>query len=522
MGNDPSAGPDEIVHAQRSADEFFSCALRAAAMGAWELDLSDLSVRRSIEHDRLFGHEQVLPQWTYDTYLQHVLPEDRHEVDERFRHVMAAGVELDLECRIRRTDSQIRWLWLAGRPGCDRDGRPRIAGIIKDVTERKQAEVALREATARLVETDQRKNRFLASLSHELRNPLMPVQSCLHLLESAPPEGAQARRAKKVMKRQLDQLARLVDDLLDVSRIARGKIHLQRFRLDLNELVRSTLEDHRSLFELSRLNLHFEAAPLEVFVNADWNRMAQVLGNILQNAAKFTPAGGRVVVTVAVDHETEYAVVSVADTGLGLTPESLGTLFQPLDRADDASAHGTRGLGLGLALAKGIIEQHGGTIEAQSAGRGCGAVFTLRCPMDSFEASASERLPVARTVPRRRVLVIEDNQDAAHSLRDVLELSGHEVVVAYSGMDGLNCAREFRPEVILCDIGLPGMDGYAVARALRSDSTLCRSCLVALTGYAQPEDRTRAAEAGFDHHLAKPPKLETLESVLADATSARR
>jgi PAS domain S-box-containing protein len=384
----------------------------------------------------------------------------------------------------------------------------RVAILFNDITESKRAEEALREA-------DRRKDEFLAVLSHELRNPLAPIKNSLHVLDRVDPGGVQARRALAVIGRQADQLSRMVDDLLDVTRITRAKIQLQPGRLELNELVGRTVEDHRSLFEKAHLRLELELAPAPIHVNADRNRLAQVVGNLLQNAVKFTPPDGRVCVSVATDVAAARALLRVADTGAGLAPEIAGRLFQPFVQADTTLDRSKGGLGLGLALVKGLVELHGGEVTASSAGVGRGSEFTVRLPLDLTEPVTAEHERRSPASVRRRVLVIEDNVDAADSLRELLELDGHAVSVAHDGPDGIAKAHAFRPDLVLCDIGLPGMDGYAVAGAFRADGALRDVHLVALSGYALPEDLRRAAEAGFDDHLAKPPSLDILEDLLA-------
>jgi two-component system CheB/CheR fusion protein len=312
-----------------------------------------------------------------------------------------------------------------------------------------------------------------------------------------------------------------VDDLLDVTRISRNKVHLQRQRLELNELVRRTLEDHRSIFEQGEIRLHLEPAAEAVFVDADWNRLAQVVGNLLTNAAKFTARGGQVTVAITKDEAAKLAFIRVTDTGIGIAPEMLSRLFQPFAQADTTLDRNKGGLGLGLALVKGLVELHGGDVTATSGGLGQGSELAVRLPLQFAVVVEPARSAASPAPTRRRVLIIEDNIDAAESLRDALEFGDHQVEAAYNGPDGLAKAREFRPEIVLCDIGLPGMDGYEVARAFRADAALKSVFLVALSGYAQPEDLRRAQEAGFDQHLAKPPSLHTLERVLAtDPTSA--
>jgi signal transduction histidine kinase len=370
------------------------------------------------------------------------------------------------------------------------------------------------DANVQLLEADRRKNEFLAVLSHELRNPLAPIRNSVYILNRATPGGEQARRAVAVIDRQATQLSNLVDDLLDVTRITRNKVRLQKQHLDLNQVVHRAAEDNRTFFERNEVRLSCDLAPAPVPVDADATRVAQMIGNLLQNAAKFTPHGGHAHISVA--SEDGEAVVRVVDNGVGMAPETVARLFQPFMQADQSLDRNKGGLGLGLALIKGLVEMHGGSIQAQSDGLGKGAAFVVRLPLD---AEAALERPAGRVRgPRicRRVLIIEDNLDAAESLREALELGAHEVGVAYSGPEGLEKARSFRPDVVLCDIGLPGMDGYEVARAVREDPALRSIFLVALSGYALPEDLEKAAAAGFHHHLAKPPSVDALERVLSE------
>ena len=278
----------------------------------------------------------------------------------------------------------------------------------------------------------------------------------------------EAQRARSVIVRQTEQLSRLVDDLLDVTRITRNKVRLQRERLDLNELVRRTTDDHRSLFENNGIRIEFSATDKPADVSADSNRLAQVLGNLLQNAAKFTHRGGKVSVSLEIEPAGDWASIRVADSGVGIAPQALAKLFHPFVQAHTTVDHTKGGLGLGLALVKGIVELHGGEVTARSDGLGKGAEFLVRLPLApervSHEPTAA---PTSVATRVRRVLIIDDNIDAAETLRSLLELWEHEVSVAYSGPEGMAKAREFRPDAVVCDIGLPGMDGFEVARAAR-------------------------------------------------------
>jgi PAS domain S-box-containing protein len=445
-----------------------------------------------------------------------VHPDDVAEYVRGFLRCLRERRPFIAEARVRRADGEWRWIASHGVPRSSSGGEfLGYVGVSSDITERKRAEEALHEANLQLAETDRRKNEFLAVLSHELRNPLAPIRYSLHILQRAVPGSEQSRRAQEVLDRQTLQLTRLVDDLLDVTRVSRDKIHLQRRPLDLNDLVRRTVDDHRSLFEEAGIGVRATFAGEHLPITGDPARLAQVVGNLLHNAAKFTPAGGQVGVATECATSRSRAMLRITDTGAGMEPAMLRRLFQPFMQADTTLDRTSGGLGLGLALVKGLVEMHGGEVRAHSDGPGKGAEFVVELPLDS--TAIEETGAVAAAARRgRRVLVIEDNVDAADSLRAVLEFQEHLVEVACDGPEGLAKAREFKPDVVLCDIGLPGMDGFEVARAFRSDESLSGIVLVALSGYALPEDLQRATDAGFQRHLAKPASPEKLEQVLAE------
>jgi two-component system CheB/CheR fusion protein len=392
------------------------------------------------------------------------------------------------------------------------DGVDRVLESNRDITENKAAEAERERLIEALRAADQRKDQFLAMLSHELRNPLAPIWNSLAILDRAPHGGDQAQRAEAVLKRQITQLTRIVDDLLDVTRVSHGKLQVKRRPIELGDLVQSTVEDQRLTILNAGLELEMRAAKGPLWIDGDPVRLAQALGNVLSNAAKFTSRGGHVL--VALEEAAGMAIVRVRDDGAGIHPDLLARVFEPFEQADRTLARSRGGLGLGLALVKGLVEQHGGDVQAASDGPGKGTEVTIRLPLAKAppaEASATTNEHLHGT---RRILVIEDNVDAADSLRDALMLYQHEVAVAYRGAEGLDKARAFKPDVVLCDIGLPEMDGYQVARAMRADDQLRRVQLIALTGYALPQDIAKAKEAGFDQHLAKPPNMEKLVEVL--------
>lgn len=401
------------------------------------------------------------------------------------------------------------------KPGRPSERRLRLVDLLvrqaADILERAQAEEALEKANQRLLEADRRKNEFLGMLSHELRNPLAPIRSSIHILERSAPGDEQARRAQAVIDRQVEHMTRLVEDLLDVTRISSGKVQLQREVLDLNELLQQTIEEHRVVENAS--DLDFVGHSEQILVNGDRTRLSQVIGNVLQNSLKFTPRGGKTTVSVARDVTQGRAIVVVKDTGRGIPPEILPRLFEPFTQADSSLDRTKGGLGLGLAVVKGLVEMHGGSVKGESEGTGKGATFTITLPL----AEGPPETRVLRTNAggiRRRVLVIEDNVDAADSLKELLELSGHDVEVASTGPEGLEKARAFGPDLVLCDIGLPEMTGYDVVRAMRADPALGDVRVIALTGYAGPDDVAKATQAGFDGHVAKPFTMEWLAKTL--------
>jgi two-component system CheB/CheR fusion protein len=393
---------------------------------------------------------------------------------------------------------------LTGAAVAGADAAPAALLAAEDVTARRMAEDAVRDAL-------QRRDDFLGTLSHELRNPLSPIRNALALLRRGPPLDAATARAIAVIDRQSAHLSRLVDDLLDVTRIARGKVQLRRAVLDLRGLVQRTVEDHRAAFEAAGVALTLDAGEAPRWVDADPTRVAQVLGNVLGNALKFTGRGGQV--AVALREEGGAVRLAVRDSGAGIEPELQARLFEPFSQGTQTLARASGGLGLGLATVKGLVELHGGTVAVVSPGPGRGTEVTVTLPQTG--APSPGPAPVPAPSSRRRVLVVDDNVDGAVTLKDVLEASGHEVRVAHHGPGALQVAREFLPDAVVCDLGLPGMDGFAVARAIRADPALAPTHLVALSGYARPEDVGRSREAGFDHHVAKPPALDELLGHLA-------
>jgi PAS domain S-box-containing protein len=502
--------------ALRVSEERFRLALDATSEAVWDWDVPGDRIYESPRWAQMLGYPpEVTPEnWAQLEPFFH--PDDLPMMQREIGRALSGACDaFEFEHRARAASGEWRWL-LARARVVERNGRGegvRVVGVCADITAHKAAEQALREV-------DLRREQFLAVLSHELRNPLAAARNSLFILDQAHPGGAQARAARGILDRQLTHLTKLVEDLLDVSRISSGKVQLQRARLDLTSLARRSADENRHAFAARSVELRLELPAEPVWVEGDPTRMVQVLGNLLHNAAKFTPHG-HVLLAIDVEPGGAAARVRVRDTGVGIAPELLPRLFRPFEQAQDTLARSEGGLGLGLALVKELVELHGGTVECRSGGPGAGAEFALRLPMVAAPKIAD--LPSVTQPPARglRIVAVEDDEDAAVVLGEMLEILGHRVELARDGPEAIALVRRVRPDVLLCDIGLPGMSGYDVAQLLRADPAFRDLPLVALTGYASPADVQRAAEAGFDRHLAKPIPPVDLAAVLGEVVRAR-
>jgi PAS domain S-box-containing protein len=444
--------------------------------------------------------------------LEDLAPEFSEKYRAMLRRVLESGepqLNTEVQSPVLSRPGELTYWRASYFPVPIAGGKPGLGVMGVEITDMKKAEAALLDA-------DRRKDEFIATLSHELRNPLAPIRNSIYILRHAAPGSEQAARAQSVIERQTEHLRSLVDDLLNVTRISHGKIDLQRTRVDLRDVVRSATDDLRSLFEQSELDLRVEHFVGPVFIDADATRITQVIGNLLQNAVKFTLPGGTV--TVGITTTGDRAEVVVRDTGVGIDPRDLERMFEPFAQADHRLGRTKGGLGLGLALVKGLVQLHGGSVRASSEGVGKGAEFVVSLPLFTTGDSEAGRTSSASDRNKRLILIIEDNVDGGQSLADLLALDGHDVRLARDGRSGVGMARELRPDVVLCDIGLPDIDGYEVARTLRADEGLRATRLVALTGYAQPDDVRRALDAGFEAHLPKPAPLDELADILAGAS----
>ena len=416
-----------------------------------------------------------------------------------------------------------------------KDGQGAILGVVlifRDVSERRRDEERLRRSEEQfrqlaevLKESDRQKNEFLAMLAHELRNPLAPIRQGVEIFRAQSPAVPQLQWATDVIDRQVRQMTRLVDDLLDVSRITRGKIELRKKRVELSSIVESAVEASRPLLAERDHRLTVTLPPQPIELEADLARLSQVLLNLLHNAAKFMHRGGRVGLTV--ERQSDEVLIRVEDDGIGIPREMLSRIFEMFTQVDRSLDRCEGGLGIGLTLVKRLVELHGGTVEAKSAGPGKGSEFVVRLPVATTlpEAEAEPRAAAQmgeRAAPPagRRILVVDDNRDAADSLGMLLGLLGHEVHIAYDGLEAVRAVAAFQPAVVLLDIGLPKLDGYEAARQIREQEGGSGRVLVALTGWGQEEDRRLSREAGFDHHVTKPVEFAELKKLIAESETS--
>lgn len=475
----------------------------------------------------LNGMAELLTGWKGEEAAGRPLDEVFHIINEHTRQpvenpvhrVLAQGIVVGLANDTLLVCRRGREWPIADSAAPIRDVDGKILGVVLvflEITERKRVEMQLREQARELAEADRRKDQYLAMLAHELRNPLGAVSNALSLMELSVPGSTGFQRSLEIARRHVHQQTRMVDDLLDVSRLTRGTFELHPERLDLAALCRQAAEDQQAAFAAVQVTFLVSVPREPLWVVGDPVRLTQVLVNLLNNARKFTPAEGTVRLELRSDPHSRSARVVVADTGVGIDRELLPHVFEPFRQAEQSLARTHGGLGLGLALVKGIVDLHGGQVSVESSGDGGGTAFTVTLPL--ARGAAPRKAPVEEileTTQALRVLIIEDNPDAAETLQELVALWGHATAVAHSGPEGIRRAAEFRPQVVLCDIGLPHMSGYEVAARLRQDPVAGSAYLVAVTGYGQDQDRAQSAAAGFHTHLVKPLDLNALEQLLA-------
>lgn len=455
---------------------------------------------RFLEVNPAFERQTGLKSATRKTVREHDPEHEQHWFDI-YAHVAQTGEPVRFVDEARALPAWFDvYAYRVGGPGSRR-----VGVLFNDITERVRAAEALKEA-------DRRKGEFIATLAHELRNPLAPMRNAVSILQLKAPPQPELQGARDVLHRQLGHLARLVDDLLDVSRITFGKVELHRERLDLRTVAEEAVSASRPLLEEAGHRLAVRLPREPVSVDGDRVRLAQVISHLLDNAARYTPSGGEIALEVTAANDA--ARVMVQDNGIGIPPDMLSRIFETFAQVEPRSrAH--HGVGIGLSLGRMLVQLHGGEVSAESDGPGRGARFTVRLPLAEAAGAQARCDPAPVSEVRRRVLVVDDNVDAACTQAELLRMLGHEVEAAYSGHEALRKAAQFRPEVVLLDLGMPGMDGFEVARRLRTMPEGREALLIAQTGWDQEEDRRRTTEAGFNAHLTKPVDVGILMETLA-------
>jgi PAS domain S-box-containing protein len=450
-------------------------------------------------------------------------PEDQPRIMDEFFPAVVANGHGEIEVRFRHFKTgQARWMSYKVLKLDDESGHTvAFATVSQDVTERRQMEDNLRGLAANLAEADRRKDEFLATLAHELRNPLAPLSNTLEILKCSANQDVAVRHGLDTMERQLEQLVRLVDDLLDLSRITHNRIELRKRHIELASVLRQAVLAAQPLADSAGHSIDVLLPADTVRLHADPVRLTQVFGNLLNNSCKYTPPDGKIRMTVTRDGED--VIVTVMDSGIGIPADKLEAIFEMFTQVDSSLEHSQGGLGIGLTLVKRIVEMHGGTVTAHSAGAGRGSSFEVRLPV--LREPATTAAPAAdqpqTSSGTYRILVVDDNQDSADSLAMLMELHGHDVSIAHDGQSALESAEQERPDVVLLDIGLPVLNGHDVCRRIRQQPWGQGMVLIALTGWGQDEDRRRSQEAGFDGHLVKPVDHRRLLALLASLTEPR-
>ena len=501
---------EQANEALRASEERYQLGIRGSSAGMWDWDLRERSMFYSPRLKGMLGYSEAEFPDKPESMLMVVHPEDVPRVRAALREHFLHDKPYQVEVRVRLRSGEERWLAIAGTALRDEQGRPyRMAGSVVDVTERKQAETVLRDA-------NRAKDEFIATLAHELRNPLAPIRTGLEILKLDRANGVASQRARETMERQLRHMIRLIDDLLDISRITSGKIRLEKARMPLAAAIDSAVETSRPAIEAGRHTLDVQLPPQPIELEADATRLAQAVANLLNNAAKYTPPGGHIALRAW--REDGQAVIEVRDDGMGIAPEMLEQVFAMFAQVHRTLDRAQGGLGIGLSLVRSLVALHGGTVCAQSAGPGQGSTFTIRIPcLPAQGATGSDTSPQPRGAEGGtglKLLVVDDNVDAATTLAAMLDILGYRTRTVHSGGEVLAAAQAFEPDAVLLDIGLPGMSGYEVARQLRADAQLAGTAIIAVTGWGAEADRQRGREAGFDHHLTKPVNVEELLALL--------
>ena len=461
-------------------------------------------------YELLWGRSIERLREHFEDWIEGIHADDRERVRGAFARLQGRQ-QYDEEYRVVQPGGEVRWIRDRGFPVRDEGGEfYRVARISQDISERKAAEQTLQES-------DRRKDEFLATLAHELRNPLGPIRNAVELLRRAGPDRPDVQeKARQMIGRQTDHLVRLVDDLLDVSRITQGKVTLKQEAVNVTSFVASALETVKPFIDSRHHHLTVTLPDHDVWVRGDAVRLCQIVGNLLHNAGKYTPEGGEISLTA--EQDGDWLKIAVADNGIGISPNGITRIFDLFAQAEHAPDRAQDGLGIGLSLVKSLVELHGGQVRVSSAGVGAGSSFEVALPVLA-DAIQTQSVPPPAGSPEnkrgRRILVVDDSADSVEMLTMLLQANGHEIRNAQDGASALEIAEQYRPEMVFLDIGLPGMNGYEVARSLRRLPSMAHAKLIALTGYGQEKDRQRALEAGFDHHIVKPVDFDRLSRLIA-------
>ena len=520
---------DKATPDARAGDKTMDYSVQLARLAAIVASSDDAIVSKTLEGliqswnagaTRIFGYQE---SEVIGKPITIIIPPELHDEERRILDQVSHGERVDHFDTIRLTkDGRRIAISLTVSPV--RDSQGTIVGaskVARDISERKAAEQALRESELRLraseealLDADRRKDEFLALLAHELRNPLAPIRYALAANKKQGRTPDQQRRAEEVIERQVTHMSRLLDDLLDVSRITRGALELKKSPTELTLVVGSAIETARPVLDAKHHTLALDLPQQAVRLDADAVRLAQVFSNLLINAAKYTDPGGRIVLRAT--QLGNELMVAISDNGIGISEDMKPRLFTLFTQAQSAMGRSEGGLGVGLSLVRGLVSLHGGTVEARSDGPGKGSEFIVRIPvgaaLDQPESDAAADVPVPGA--GLKILVVDDSRDAADTCAILLELSGHHVQTAYTGQRALELAETFRPHVLLLDIGLPDLDGYQLAKKIRATPWGRGTVLIAVTGWGQEADRRRAFDAGFDQHLTKPIAADTVESLI--------
>jgi PAS domain S-box-containing protein len=500
------------ITSRKTTELAMEMALEASRTGTFHWNIQDNRLTWDDALDRLFGLRPGEAVRSLDQFIMLVHPDDRAEVIRRCERCRDVGDDFDMEFRVVYPDGSVHWLYDRGRTFLDPTGRAKtMTGACVDITNYVRTREALKLA-------DRQKDDFLATLAHELRNPLAPLRTGLHFLQKIKGSlPSQADQVLGIMQRQLDHMVNLVDDLLDIARIRQGKILLRQDPLSLQSVLEQALEGVQALLDAQGHQVIWDGVDPALRVTGDLTRLVQVVGNLLNNAAKYTPRGGRVLLRGGEATQPGTLLIEVADTGIGIPPDMLEHVFDRFAQVQQHLDHAQGGLGIGLSVVKGLVEMHGGRVAAESAGPGAGSLFRIWLP----RADTPDQVEVAppsspgAAIKRHRVLVVDDNRDAAETMAMVLDMSGHEVLLAHDGQTAVEMVQRHDPAVVFLDIGMPGMNGYETASLLRALPGAQARVLVALTGWGSEADQARSLEAGFDLHLTKPVDIDKVQRVLA-------